>query len=95
VLRKYEYRRRLPHYQKDDHALFVTFRKLTFAPFPPEARSLVLEHCRYDHGRRIQLHAAVVMPEHVHLLFTALRDADGFLFSLPEILPGRIRSGGH
>jgi hypothetical protein len=36
-----------------------------------------------------------VMPEHVHLLFTALRDADGFLFSLPEILPGRIRSGGH
>ena len=26
------------------------------------------------------------MPDHVHLLFTALRDADGWTFALPEIL---------
>ena len=26
--RMYEYRRKLPHYQKADRALFVTFRKL-------------------------------------------------------------------
>ena len=26
------------------------------------------------------------MPDHVHLLFTALRDTDGWTFALPEIL---------
>ncbi|MFZ0957252.1 MAG: transposase, partial [Candidatus Sulfotelmatobacter sp.] len=26
------------------------------------------------------------MPNHVHLLFTALRDVDGWTFALPEIL---------
>jgi REP element-mobilizing transposase RayT len=26
------------------------------------------------------------MPDHVHLLFTAMRDADGWTFALPEIL---------
>ena len=26
------------------------------------------------------------MPNHVHLLFTALRDSDGWTFALPEIL---------
>jgi REP element-mobilizing transposase RayT len=32
------------------------------------------------------LHAAVIMPDHVHLLFTALRDAEGWTFTLPKIL---------
>lgn len=32
------------------------------------------------------MHAAVVMPEHVHLLFSALRDAKGESYSLPEIM---------
>jgi len=26
------------------------------------------------------------MPDHVHLVFTAMRDADGWTFALPEIL---------
>jgi len=86
TFRRYEYRRRLPHYQKDDRPLFVTFRTLTAAQLPPDARTLALQHCLRDHGRRIDLHAAVVMPDHVHLLFTALRDADGWTFALPEIL---------
>ena len=32
------------------------------------------------------MHAIVVMPDHVHLLFTAMRDAEGWTFALPEIL---------
>jgi REP element-mobilizing transposase RayT len=86
AFRRYEYRRRLPHYQKDECPLFVTFR--TFASFhlPPEARNLALQHCLYDHGRRINLHATVIMPDHVHLLFTALREAEGWTFALPEIM---------
>jgi len=74
----YEYRRRLPHFQKADRAVFVTFRKLTRDPFPERARDLVLQHCLYEDEKHIELHAAVVMPDHVHLLFTPLRDEDGW-----------------
>jgi REP element-mobilizing transposase RayT len=84
---KYQYRRRLPHYQGSG-AMFVTFRKGTKDPFPPAVRTIILEHCLYDHGKKIDLHAAVVMPEHVHLLFTALHVADGWPFSLPQIMKG-------
>jgi REP element-mobilizing transposase RayT len=84
--RLYEYRRNLPHYQKADRPLFVTFRKGNREPFPPEARDAVLRHCLHDHEKRYQLHAAVVMPEHVHLLLTPLRDEKGWPFALPLIL---------
>jgi len=66
--RKYEYRRKLPHYQKPGRALFITFRKNTREPFSERSRDAILQHCLYDHGKRYELHAAVIMPEHVHLL---------------------------
>jgi REP element-mobilizing transposase RayT len=86
VFRRYEYRRRLPHYQRDDRPLFVTFRTLKCLELAPQARTLALQHCLHDHGRTIQLHAVVIMPDHAHLLFTALRDSEGWTFALPEIL---------
>ena len=82
----YDYRRKLPHYQKPDRALFITFCKLGREPFPAEARSAILKHCLHDHGKRYELHAAVVMPEHVHLLLTPLRDEQGWPHGLPAIL---------
>jgi len=84
--RRYEYRRRLPHYQKDNRPLFVTFRTLPGLKLSPEARTLILQHCLHDNRKTIHLHAAVIMPDHVHLLFTAQRDAEGWTFALPEIL---------
>jgi REP element-mobilizing transposase RayT len=84
--RKYEYRRKLPHYQKVGRALFVTFCKGNRHPFSPEARDAVLQHCLHDHGKRYQLHAAVVMPDHVHLLLTPLLDEKGWPYALPLIL---------
>ena len=86
LTRLYEYRRKLPHYQKADQPLFVTFCKLSREPFPPEARDLVLQHCLHDHGTKIRMHAAVIMPEHVHLLLTPLRDEQGWPYGLPAIL---------
>jgi REP element-mobilizing transposase RayT len=83
---KYEYRRRLPHYQKSDRAIFVTFRKFNRDPFSAQARDVVLQHCVHDDGKRITLHAAVVMPDHVHLLLTPSRDVKGWPFGLPAIL---------
>jgi len=86
TFRRYEYRRRLPHYQKDNRPVFVTFRTLAPLVLSPEARTLALQHCLHDQGKTIHLHAAVIMPDHTHLLFTALRDADGWTYALPEIL---------
>jgi REP element-mobilizing transposase RayT len=47
---------------------------------------LVLECCLQERGASIDLHAVVVMPTHVHLLFTALRNAEGWLMSLPQVM---------
>jgi len=83
---KYEYRRRLPHYQKDDHPLFVTFTTDRRWPLPPEARNIVLACCLSENGRRLDLHATVVMPDHVHLIYSPLRRDDGWSYTLPEIM---------
>ena len=83
---KYEYHRNLPHYQKHGRSLFITFCKNNRTPFPPEARDAILQHCLHDHGKRYELHAAVVMPEHVHLLLTPLQDENGWPHALPAIL---------
>ena len=83
---KYEYRRRLPHYQKDDHPLFVTFATNRRWPLPPEARDIVFQCCLDEHGRKFDLHAAVVMPDHVHLIYSQFRREDGWNYPLPEVM---------
>ena len=83
---KYEYRRRLPHYQKDDHPLFVTFTTDRRWNLPPEARDIVFECGVRENGSKFELHAAVVMPDHVHLIYSPLRRDDGWSHSLPEIM---------
>ncbi len=84
--RMYDYRRKMPHYQKAGRAMFVTFCKGTRYPFSPQAWDAVLRHCLHDHGKRYELHAAVVMPDHVHLLLMPLRDEKGWPYGLPSIL---------
>ena len=86
ITNKYEYRRRLPHYQKYDRVLFVTFCTRNRWPLSPQVRDVVLRHCIHDHGTRFVLHAAVVMPEHVHLMVTPLRDESGRPCPLASIL---------
>ena len=101
-LPKYRYRRRLPHLQKADCDLFVTFCTARRV-LPPAIRDLVMEHFLREGGivpapafagegaratlaPRIQLHAIVVMPDHVHLLFRPLRDERGWPYPLVDIL---------
>ncbi len=62
------------------------------------ARDFVLEHCLREGGilpfvgggtratPRIRLHAAIIMPNHVHLLLCPLRDGNGWPFPLVDIL---------
>ena len=83
---RYEYRRRLPHYQKDAHPLFVTFTTNRRWQLPPVARGIALDCCLKQNGNKFDLHAAVVMPDHVHLIYSPLRREDGWSFDLPDIM---------
>ncbi len=92
---KDEYRRNLPHIQAEERPLFVTFRTWRKWSLPVDVRSLVLNHCLHDHGTKLWMHCAIVMPDHVHLLFTPLRDAIGNSFGLAEIMNGIKGSSAH
>ena len=46
-------------------------------------------------GRVFALHAIVVMPDHVHLLFTPLPSNDGGIYSIPEIMHGVKGESAH
>lgn len=72
---KYEYRRNLPHILKGDRPHFITFATHQRWELPPAARDLVLKHCMDDDGKRLKVHAVVVMPDHVHMIFTPLHEA--------------------
>ncbi len=86
--RKYSYRRNLPHIEKQGRAHFITFDAHLRRTLPPLARDLVLKHCLHDNGSKMRLHVAVVMPDHVHLILTPLRDDKTGLFTFEQIVGG-------
>jgi len=88
--RKYEYRRCLPHYLKNNRALFITYSTWHRWELPDIARDLALESCLHANARKCTLFAAVVMPDHVHLICLPLSDSRG-VFSIPELM-GPIKS---
>ncbi len=92
---KAEYRRNLPHIQAEGRAVFVTFCTHGGWKLPEAVRDPVLKHCLHDHGTKLLMHAAVVMPDHVHLVFTPLADAMGRPFGFAEILGGIKGASAH
>jgi REP element-mobilizing transposase RayT len=66
------YRRNLPHLQRDSKPHFITFATHRRWELPQWARTIVLDCCVHDHDMRYELHAAVVMPDHVHVILTPL-----------------------
>ena len=82
--RKYKYRRNLPHYQKDNRMLFVTYATWHRWILPDIARDLALQSCLRANGRKYDLYAAVAMADHVHLICLPLADTNGSI-PIPEI----------
>jgi REP element-mobilizing transposase RayT len=66
------YRRQLPHLQRDNKQHFLTFCTFHRWVLPEQVRSVVLDSCLHDDGSKIDLQVAVIMPDHVHLIFTPL-----------------------
>jgi AICAR transformylase/IMP cyclohydrolase PurH/REP element-mobilizing transposase RayT len=78
-------RRNLPHIQNPGRSYFVTFR-VRQGQLPPVARDLALSACQFWHGRKMTLHIATVMPDHVHLLLTPYLFESGESVPLAELL---------
>lgn len=95
MLRRYNYRGRyLPHIQKDNRSIFVTFAThLRWHP-PSCARDLALEACIHAHEKKCILQVAIIMPDHVHLIFTPLVDELG-PFSISQIMHGIKSESAH
>jgi REP element-mobilizing transposase RayT len=64
---------------------FITFR-LQSGSLSPAERRHVIEACLFWHKRRAIVHLVTVMPDHVHLLLTPLKQADGTWPSLAKLL---------
>ena len=89
------YRRNLPHIEKDGASYFVNFSTRYSFVLPEEARTLVFNHCLFENGRKVHMHAFVVMPTHVHMLFTPMESDKGEPYSLAEIMNSIKGSSSH
>jgi REP element-mobilizing transposase RayT len=89
------YRRNLPHIEKDGASYFVNFSTRWDFVLPPGARTLIFDHCLFENGRKVHMHAFIVMPTHVHLLFTPLESDKGEPYSLAEIMRGIKGASSH
>jgi len=82
------YRRHLPHFQQDNRSYYITFVTQHRWVLPPLARDLVLQHILFDDQRKMHLHTAIVMPDHVHMLMTPYWNDDGDTYGLAWIMKG-------
>src|SRR5581483_5427803 len=93
---KFFYRRKLPHLQRPNKPHFLTFCTFQRWILPEIGRSITLDCCLHDHGRKFDLEAVVVMPDHVHMIFTPLLDdAAQEAFSLADITDAIKGSSAH
>ena len=63
---------------------------------PESVRGLVLESCLHDNGTKFDLRVAVVMPDHVHLIFTPLVNMQAMeVYSLAQIMDAIKGASAH
>ena len=90
------YRRDLPHLQRDYKPHFVTFCTHHRWPLPELARQIALDSCLHDDQTKLDLHVAVVMPDHVHIIFTPLINQSAReVYSLAEIMDAIKGASAH
>ncbi|MFH1596842.1 MAG: transposase [Pseudomonadota bacterium] len=90
-----EYRRNLPHLQVEDKPLFITFATHKRWVLPGSVRNLIIKHCLHGQGIKLQVHGVVVMPDHVHMIFTPLKDHQENPYGLAEIMNGIKGTSAH
>jgi putative DNA methylase len=78
--------RNLPHWELGGSTYFITYRCVTGMTLDESSRTIVMDNWKHWHQKRYLLHAAVIMPDHVHVLITPKEKNRGVWFSLEEIL---------
>jgi REP element-mobilizing transposase RayT len=79
-------RRNLPHWQQPGSVYFITWRCRQGQTLEPEERTITLKAIKYWDGRKWEVYAAVVMPDHVHALVQPLSLSEDGVIDLGEIL---------
>jgi REP element-mobilizing transposase RayT len=80
-------RRNLPHWRLPGSIYFATFR-LQSGIISEDERMIVLDAIKHFHRIRYWVTAAVVMPDHVHLMFKPTVVESDAEYSLSKILQG-------
>src|SRR4029077_118449 len=85
------YKRRLPHFESPWAKYMITFTTQGHRKLSPAERDITLETILHDAGKKYELYAACVMPDHVHLLLepqVETNDARGkpIFYALSDIL---------
>jgi REP element-mobilizing transposase RayT len=90
------YRRNLPHLQRDYKPHFLTFCTYKRWLLPGWARDIVMDTCMLANQWTVALHALVVMPDHIHMIFTPMIDTRrSEVFSLARITKAIEGSSAH
>ena len=90
------YRRQLPHLQYDERQHFLTFCTHKRWTLPQCVRQTVLQCSLHDNGHKFDLRVAVVMPDHVHMIFMPLIDQQtSEVFSLAKIMDAIKGASAH
>jgi len=80
-----QYRRDLPHFQNPGHLYFCTASTHERRTLSPEERDIVMNSIRYLDGKQYDLYAAVVMPDHFHIVVRPHGNDRGEYVSLSKI----------
>jgi len=90
------YRRNLLHLQRDNKPHFLTFCTHLRWVLPEPARDIVLGSCLHDNDIKMDINVIVVMPDHVHMIFTPLvNEQAGEVYSLGEIMDAIKGASAH
>jgi putative transposase len=90
------YRRKLPHHQHSDQPHSVTFCTYQRWILPEPARSIALGCCLHDNDVKMTVHGIVVMPDHVHVIFTPLINQPALeVYSLAQIMDAIKGASAH
>jgi REP element-mobilizing transposase RayT len=79
-------RRNLPHWQEPGRVYFLSWSCKKGLILSADERTIVLNALRYWDGRKWKVFAAVVMPDHVHILAQPFSHPEGGSIDLAEII---------
>jgi putative transposase len=79
-------RRNLPHWQQPGSVYFITWRLKREDILSPEEKTIVLNSILYWDKVKWNVHAAVVMPNHVHVITRPLALLGNGAYNLSEIV---------